>query len=1265
MRLRRVLLASLATLIILTGIVVGVGRALVPWADDLRPWLETRMSARLGQPVEIGRVEARWPRLTPQIILHQVRAGGEGAALVELDRTQLELHLPSLLRGSRNAARLVVAGLDLALSEDESGQWGLSFSRGGQLSAQGGGADARLALDLLVRDARVQIRPQRMAALEVQIDEGWFLRHDDQTAFMARARLTASPDSGLRIAVMAESGRRGVENVRGQLDLQQLRLDALGLERWIQPGMALPPDYLDFNLDFDWQRDGGGSADLEFSLGDHAGFDLDGHLRLERSDRRVDLELVELNQQQRPLIRNLVLAGQGALSALAVEQLDLADLHALASRWMQGWAQWPQALDGEIRDLELLYQHPGALHALRGQVRGFTIDLPGDRLALRNLDAELGLSGDRAVLELSGSPVLDWPMKMRQAIAVDEIGGRAIVSPAAVELDRVWARRPEADAWASGWVWIGGGRPFMDFSVVAERVTSVDPRPWLPAGQIPPKALEWLDLALLAVGQAEGELNYHVRLGYPFASWDDGNFQAQMDFRQADVNFWHDWPLAHGLEGWAEFSGRSLKAGVRQGAIGTVALSGGQVEIDNLSEPEVAVHLATGHTRAETLRQLLADLPLNAVPALARMLQAQGALDLALDLHFPVRRMQHWSMDGRLELEGAGLALPAAGLHFQRLDGRLNFTQDELFPAELSLRDGAERLQLQAGFEKPAWLELSGRLSPAALLAQGPRLDVLAGRLHGTAWWHARVEDRGEGWGLRLHSDLIGLETDLAPLSGRAWQPRPLALDLQVTPERMQLAAELGQQARLASVEEGGRLQLAVGLGEALPALPMGSGMEISGQVRQLDLQPWLELLSAWVPAAPDPEASGRLHLLADTLLYRGWRLDQFELDAVRRPEQWRVALTGPAVSGQLILPLPLDSGRVISVDLARLALSGARADELLNHQAEETRLPPSDTTPSGFPPLHLLVESLQLDELDLGRLRLESHARSDGIEIEHIEAEGPLLQLEGRGRWVDHGGHPQTEFEGRLRSADLPGLLAALGMSARLDSEHSQIQLRGSWVGAPSDFALARLNGRLELSMFNGRIIDAQPGAGRLVGLVSLGAVPRRLMLDFRDVFGQGLSFDEVAGGFTIRDGVAHTEGLMLRSPAATITVRGDTDLGAQRYDQVIHVEPAVGSTLPVLGGLAGGPVGVGVGLLLQGLLHGPLQGIAEARYQVTGSWQEPEVKLLDARPARPDYQQGHRQDSQQDSQQDDGSGNQPARQNGSEVSEPVPDPPVSPDTD
>jgi uncharacterized protein YhdP len=142
--------------------------------------------------------------------------------------------------------------------------------------------------------------------------------------------------------------------------------------------------------------------------------------------------------------------------------------------------------------------------------------------------------------------------------------------------------------------------------------------------------------------------------------------------------------------------------------------------------------------------------------------------------------------------------------------------------------------------------------------------------------------------------------------------------------------------------------------------------------------------------------------------------------------------------------------------------------------------------------------------------------------------------------------------------------------------------------------------------------MINLEPGgAGRMWGLLSFSALPRRLALDFRDVFNRGLVFDEVAGDFVLVDGNAYTDNLLLTGPVADIGVVGRTGLRNEDYQQQAVVTAEPGKVLPTMGFLAGPGVGAALFLFTQ-IFKEPLKGIGRASYCVTGSWDEPQVERL-----------------------------------------------------
>ena len=151
-----------------------------------------------------------------------------------------------------------------------------------------------------------------------------------------------------------------------------------------------------------------------------------------------------------------------------------------------------------------------------------------------------------------------------------------------------------------------------------------------------------------------------------------------------------------------------------------------------------------------------------------------------------------------------------------------------------------------------------------------------------------------------------------------------------------------------------------------------------------------------------------------------------------------------------------------------------------------------------------------------------------------------------------------------------------------------------------------------------NGQIVNLQPGAGRMLGLFSVAALPRRLALDFSDLTDKGLAFDTIHGDFNLRDGNAYTDNLLLRGPAAEIGIAGRTGFAARDYDQTAVVTGNLGASLPVAGALAGGPA-VGAALLLfSQVFKEPLKGMTRGYYRITGPWENPNVERVGASDAR-----------------------------------------------
>ena len=215
-------------------------------------------------------------------------------------------------------------------------------------------------------------------------------------------------------------------------------------------------------------------------------------------------------------------------------------------------------------------------------------------------------------------------------------------------------------------------------------------------------------------------------------------------------------------------------------------------------------------------------------------------------------------------------------------------------------------------------------------------------------------------------------------------------------------------------------------------------------------------------------------------------------------------------------------------------------------------------------------------------------------------------------------GERHRSNFDIDVKAEALGQLLSRFGYQvANIKHGKTRIDINAHWDGTPADFALAGIDGSFELKVKDGRFLDIDPGTGRLFGLLSLQALPRRLTLDFEDLFDKGLVFDRISGVFQLQDGNAYTNSLTIEGPSARFDISGRTGLATKDYDQQIVVTPALSASLPLAGALFG-PIGAGagaayyIGSKMFKSIPEQMNRFLIRKYTITGSWDNPVVKRI-----------------------------------------------------
>jgi uncharacterized protein YhdP len=307
---------------------------------------------------------------------------------------------------------------------------------------------------------------------------------------------------------------------------------------------------------------------------------------------------------------------------------------------------------------------------------------------------------------------------------------------------------------------------------------------------------------------------------------------------------------------------------------------------------------------------------------------------------------------------------------------------------------------------------------------------------------------------------------------------------------------------------------------------------------------------------------------------------------------------------GRFDLPVQHSPEQPIVANLEYLRLQSSESD------TESTGLIPQDLFN-----LRLRSKIFSFDDMEFTDLQLDTRLDGDELTIDTLSFRHDKVLLKSSASWQytpDTKQH-RSAVKLSISGEEFGQSLTALGLGAALTDGNINLDGQVSWSGEllHLDWESLLGDGRLELT--DGVLNNVDPGSGRIVGLLSLSALPRRLSLDFKDVLLEGMDFDKIVGSYTIEGENLYTSDTAMKGPSAKVRITGRTGLLARDYDQKLVITPRIRSTLPVVGAIAAGAT-VGWGLLLiQTLFKDVIDKSVEVEYRVTGTWDNPQLDLVE----------------------------------------------------
>ena len=262
----------------------------------------------------------------------------------------------------------------------------------------------------------------------------------------------------------------------------------------------------------------------------------------------------------------------------------------------------------------------------------------------------------------------------------------------------------------------------------------------------------------------------------------------------------------------------------------------------------------------------------------------------------------------------------------------------------------------------------------------------------------------------------------------------------------------------------------------------------------------------------------------------------------------------------------------------------------------------------NSLPGMNFTVDDFYVGEKALGQLEVKARNEKGIWQLENLGIKNPDGYLKGKGNWQNLGKH-LTHLEFELGANDIGKMLTRLGYVDAVRRGQAKMTGGLDWEGPLTTIHYPTLTGNLNVSAEKGQFNKLEPGIGKLLGLISLQSLPRRLTLDFRDVFSDGLAFDSIEGKLVVKKGIMRTvEPLRIKGPAAQIEMQGETDLKNETQNMRVTVRPEIGGAAAMGAAIVHPVVGVAT-LVANTILRDPLNRLFSYRYQVTGSWSDPQV--------------------------------------------------------
>ncbi len=749
---------------------------------------------------------------------------------------------------------------------------------------------------------------------------------------------------------------------------------------------------------------------------------------------------------------------------------------------------------------------------------------------------------------------------------------------------------------------------------------------YLPVKKLESPFVQWLHNRFQGGELTSGKVTVQGKLSdFPFEKG-TGIFLVSTRVKDLEFEYAPGWPIVHHVYGNLVFSGHSMTADAESAQLFDVPLTKvhGYIPYIGPAHPQILDLQAIIHADLEQGLRFIQESPLrNTIGKDLAGMQLSGAMGLKLAFTIPVKTPEKSAVLGDVTVSAALLQLPSWHLTLDRMAGILHFTEQSVQTTQMQGRLFDEAVSLNINTVRPSHSPPVVKAVLQSKISQ-PLLEKwlnipLSQFIQGAAPYTAELDIISHQYlqpsRLFIHSDLTGLSINLPEIyAKKPDEPRDFQLIANVKQDQpIQAKLTYGKLLTAAFTYEkstqgwqfqGGELRLGHNGQANWQSQP---GILVTGQMNKLDWNKWHAYFSSLSLNKNNKktESDSLMHYLrgidiqANQFPVLGQNLTRVRVQAMQEENSWKINVTSPEMTGQVWLPIH-DVKSVIHAKFQHLYLISTDEKQLLD--------------PKTIPAISFVGEDVRYKNKYIGHVILDVAPNKEGLQIQKLNISTDFFTLNAEGKWSLQKNRNQTILQGDLNTKNVSQLLDHWDLgSANLIAGEGHITFDLNWLDIPYNPVLATLSGSLFLKLGKGRVInlgnstDAKLGFGRMLNILSLQTLPRRLSLDFTDLFEKGYSFDTMQGHFNLEHGSANTKDTYFDGPIARIEIKGKIGMAAKDYDLILSVTPYVTGSIPIVATLAGGPVVGAVTWLVEKVASSVVSKVTTYHYSVRGPWDNP----------------------------------------------------------